>query len=780
MKKWLLYIFLIGGGITHSQDFEVSKAAFNSKYDEYAAGLLKDAVVFSSNKKPQVLVTYLDDEDNYYSNLYVSKENAGIPAASNEIFSKEISSDLNEGSLCFSADGNILWYTSNIQIENQKIRRGFEFKLGIFRAEKIDGVWQKTGEFPYNSKNQEYNIAHPSISKDGDFMVFSSDMTGGEGSSDIWITRLIEGKWQVPEPLPKSVNTDKTELFPFLDEKNTLYYSTNAFSVGGDLDIYKVSLNELVSGKPSKLPAPLNSEFDDFGFMIREGGESGYLSSDREEDFDNVYSFKYNYPTFVECEENFEPALCFFFEETNMVEIDTLPFAYIWDFGDGNQKKGFTVEHCYADSGTYDISLNVIDSITGVNFASVNNMQLTIEFPNQPYITSKDTLIVNNDYLFSSKDSEFIWDEIEEWFWEMGDGNTLRGEEIYYSYSQPGIFYMTLGALGVMDESGIQNKICVYKELIVIESEERLKEIREEERLAKEQALIEEELALNETEENSSHEETEDQEAVLSEDKTSEVEEETGEETLVAESAENVINYDYMTESKIDADSIKAKLTEEIIESTYFVELLKNDEPISLEDPYFEGIRHEITERFVSGDSSFIYSVGQAEDIFALWDVYQEVLDSGYISAIVKQERLKNFKEDTETIGYSNPLEEQEVWNRTITSFANIQFESNSSRISDESMAGLDYIALMMEIEEEFTLVINAFTDDKGNAEYNLTLSKRRADMVKRYLIRKGVSADRLLAKGFGEENPISDNLTELGRAVNRRVEFKIISNMFK
>ncbi len=67
-------------------------------------------------------------------------------------------------------------------------------------------------------------------------------------------------------------------------------------------------------------------------------------------------------------------------------------------------------------------------------------------------------------------------------------------------------------------------------------------------------------------------------------------------------------------------------------------------------------------------------------------------------------------------------------------------------------------------------------TDNQGNENFNIKLSARRAEAVKKYLISKGVPADILDTKGFGSSKPIADNSTEEGRSKNRRVEFIILN----
>jgi OOP family OmpA-OmpF porin len=71
---------------------------------------------------------------------------------------------------------------------------------------------------------------------------------------------------------------------------------------------------------------------------------------------------------------------------------------------------------------------------------------------------------------------------------------------------------------------------------------------------------------------------------------------------------------------------------------------------------------------------------------------------------------------------------------------------------------------------------VEGHTDSTGDAKYNLGLSYRRAESVKNYLVSKGIDANRLSVVGFGEDKPLVSNKTRAGRAVNRRVEFKVLN----
>ena len=103
-------------------------------------------------------------------------------------------------------------------------------------------------------------------------------------------------------------------------------------------------------------------------------------------------------------------------------------------------------------------------------------------------------------------------------------------------------------------------------------------------------------------------------------------------------------------------------------------------------------------------------------------------------------------------------------------------FEASQARIQSRSFEVLDWVAkVMREHPEILRVVVGAHTDDRGFAEQNRRLTQHRAEEVRRYLIGKGVPAERLEAKGYGSERPIDSNATSGGRENNRRVEFIII-----
>jgi OOP family OmpA-OmpF porin len=95
----------------------------------------------------------------------------------------------------------------------------------------------------------------------------------------------------------------------------------------------------------------------------------------------------------------------------------------------------------------------------------------------------------------------------------------------------------------------------------------------------------------------------------------------------------------------------------------------------------------------------------------------------------------------------------------------------DSDEISGASMATLDIAAEMLQECSNVHTAVEGHTDSIGNDAYNQSLSQRRADSVRDYLSTHGVSPGRLQSKGYGESQPVADNSTDEGRALNRRVE---------
>ena len=111
---------------------------------------------------------------------------------------------------------------------------------------------------------------------------------------------------------------------------------------------------------------------------------------------------------------------------------------------------------------------------------------------------------------------------------------------------------------------------------------------------------------------------------------------------------------------------------------------------------------------------------------------------------------------------------------KKITQIASkIFFETNSDKLKVASLVQLDELAEILKRYEAANLIIEGHTDSKGEDAYNLTLSQKRTESVKTYLMGKGIMESRLTATGFGETKPIDDNATSTGRAKNRRVELK-------
>jgi OOP family OmpA-OmpF porin len=120
-------------------------------------------------------------------------------------------------------------------------------------------------------------------------------------------------------------------------------------------------------------------------------------------------------------------------------------------------------------------------------------------------------------------------------------------------------------------------------------------------------------------------------------------------------------------------------------------------------------------------------------------------------------------------------VEEKPVPEKTNWILYGINFEFDKSRLLPEAYPILEHAKEIFNENPEIKVEIQGYCDYIGTVEYNQKLSERRANTVRDYLIKQGIDGNRLTAVGYGKSNPVGDNKTVIGRAENRRIEFKVI-----
>lgn len=183
-------------------------------------------------------------------------------------------------------DGNDLLYKKAIT-RNVATR-----KLELYYSVKgAQGEWKAPVAFAYNNVKY-YSIGHAALSADGSVLYFTSDMPGGQGSTDIWYChKTSDGKWDKPVNCGSVINTPAEEAFPTVVQDTLLYFSSTGHPGMGGLDIFSTRGVDSFWRAPVNLKRPFNSSHDDFYCNIK--GRVGYLSSDRDNGMgsDDIYSF---------------------------------------------------------------------------------------------------------------------------------------------------------------------------------------------------------------------------------------------------------------------------------------------------------------------------------------------------------------------------------------------------------------------------------------------------------------------------------------------------------
>jgi outer membrane protein OmpA-like peptidoglycan-associated protein len=205
----------------------------------------------------------------------------------------------------------------------------------------------------------------------------------------------------------------------------------------------------------------------------------------------------------------------------------------------------------------------------------------------------------------------------------------------------------------------------------------------------------------------------------------------------------------------------------------YRVEILKSRERISTNDKFFDGVRetYDVYENYLGSDSLFCYAVGDESELTNTYPIFSYVKSINYTDAEVKA----FLPEHIYSLDNLDEIPEVEL-NRAVFRSGAVYFETNNFWLQEDAEPTLKKILKLMEKHPNLMLEVGAHTDNVGAKGYNMHLSKRRALAVIEYLINKNINTNRLVAVGYGSEQPIADNSDEEGRQLNRRVEFKVIS----
>lgn len=287
--------------------YEIEPVHFNSKYSEFGTFLHDGQLYFSSSRKTEESNKVYDWNNESWLDIYHITESDLYESPKK--LNTEINSKFHESSMVFSTDyknDTIIYFTRNNYFQNkesfytQKEGKGDKIieklnNLKIYKAEKMKNEWKVTRNLNMNADH--YSSGHPSVNTSRTRLYFASDKPGGYGGTDIYYCKIHpRGGLGIPINAGPIVNTRGNELFPYINNEEQLFFSSDGHVGFGQLDVFGTISDENGAIKDViNLGKPINSEKDDFGYYALDNGIDGYVSSNRKggKGSDDIYKFRF-------------------------------------------------------------------------------------------------------------------------------------------------------------------------------------------------------------------------------------------------------------------------------------------------------------------------------------------------------------------------------------------------------------------------------------------------------------------------------------------------------
>lgn len=260
----------------------------NTKDSEYGALLFRDKIYITSDREESLTSSETSsfNEQAFLSIYEMDTALLKSKVANFEEVYGRLNTPYHDGPVTIDEQENRAMVS---RVDNQMGGKNFVNQLKMYEGDYENGRWKNFKDFPFNSN--DYSVGYAHYADGGDVLYFASDMPGGEGGLDLYVSQRVDGEWTQPSNLGPRINTQKNEVFPFT-RKEKLYYSSNGYPGYGELDIYVTERSDTGWTIPENLKSPINSNRDDFGIYFT-SDTSGYYASNRAggEGKDDIYGF---------------------------------------------------------------------------------------------------------------------------------------------------------------------------------------------------------------------------------------------------------------------------------------------------------------------------------------------------------------------------------------------------------------------------------------------------------------------------------------------------------
>jgi len=714
-EQELMESCLNANNFAHYDQIEIFNAeSLNSEYLDFAPIPVGNGVVFTSSRESDRFQVNKDcwTKENY-TDLFYAEAN-GCNFENIETLDGAVNGRFHDGAASFGAGGEVMFFTRNNY--RGKSKNGL-IDLKIWQSTKKDGLWQQAEELPFNS--DEYTTSHPTLSEDGQRLYFSSNRPGGQGGMDIWVAQFVDGTWQEPMNLGAEINSSGNELFPFIDQDENLYYSSNGFPGKGGLDLFKAA-KKLKSDEESwtarqNMGTPFNSTADDFGFYIRPDEEGGFLTSNRKggKGGDDIYCWQGKMSA---------PAI-------------EAPVFVNTNFCVSDQENGSIVSNA-------KVNINKISNNS--NEQNLLNGEMVVIL--KPMGDGQYTLGVNNPQAKGGEDINKSFSTSKSGGFEFPID---RNAEYNVAINKKG--YETLNAT----YSG--------EELILIDG---CMSIKKENCYA-----IKGKINFNEAGTSKSSVKMKILDRTTNTNLEIPVDENGNYETCLP------CGHDFRINGRVDGFDSDFRnfnsMGEDCGNGATDISMinLRKRKIVSV-DTYVEAATPAPTP-IPSANYNYANPCYTCIPVNPCYTCQPVAMNAPVTrSSTVKREAAVV----AESFEYSN------LRKGAVISLDDVYYDYNKSNIRNDASESLDKLLQIMSENSDMVVQMQSHTDSRGNANYNNWLSRERAKAARAYLISRGINCDRITIRGFGERRLLNDcgdgvNCDEATHQLNRRTEFEIIRN---